>query len=180
MTSTDHQWFHDEGFWERFAPIMFDEDRWAEVPAVAEGIAAFIGRPFGDGKPVRAADLCCGLGRVSVELALRGWDVTGVDITPAYLAAAEESAAAASVSLELVRDDVRHFVRPASFDVALNLYTSFGYFDDPADDLLFARNVLASLRPGGSFIIETLGKEIAVRDYTDGEWFDRGGYTVLT
>jgi hypothetical protein len=40
--------------------------------------------------------------------------------------------------------------------------------------------VYESLRPGGSFIVETLGKEIAVRDFTPGEWFERAGYTVLT
>jgi hypothetical protein len=40
--------------------------------------------------------------------------------------------------------------------------------------------VRESLKPGGSFIIETLGKEIAVRDFTAGEWFERAGFTVLT
>lgn len=180
MTSTDHQWFNDESFWERFAPVMFDPVRWAEVPAVAEGIAALYGRSFGDGGPVRAVDLCCGPGRLTVELALRGWELTGVDITASYLAAAKESADAASVALELVQEDVRNFRRPGQYDLALNLYTSFGYFEDPADDLLFARNALSSLRPGGAFVIETLGKEIAVRDFTEGEWFDRGPYTVLT
>lgn len=180
MTSTDHQWFNDESFWERFAPVMFDPERWAEVPAVADGIAALLGRPFGEEGVVRAVVLCCGPGRLTVELALRGWELTGVDITASYLAAAKESAEAASVALELVHEDVRRFLRPNFYDAALNLYTSFGYFEDPADDLLFARNAIASLRPGGAFIIETLGKEIAVRDYTEGEWFERGGYTVLT
>ncbi len=184
MTATDREWFEEEEFWERFSPIMFDEARWAEVPAVADGIARLSGiepRPDGaSGKPRRLLDLCCGTGRVAVELAGRGYATTGVDITSSYLRAAQESCDDEGIRIELVREDARRFVRPAYFDLVVNLYFSFGYFDDPADDALLARNVRASLAPGGAFIIETVGKEIAARDFMEGEWFDREGYTVLT
>lgn len=169
-------WFEDESFWDSFAPIMFDEDRWKEVPAVADGILAL----SGVGKSGSILDMCCGLGRLSTELALRSYTVCGVDITPSYLEAARETAEAASVSIEYVLSDVRSFIRPNSFDLALNLYISFGYFDDPDDDLLFVRNVRSSLRPGSCFIIETLGKEIAVREFTTGECFERAGYSIRT
>lgn len=184
MRAADKEWFSDEAFWERFAPVMFGPDRWAEVPAVADGIERLSGlAPRGgspDGEAPRALDLCCGMGRIAVELASRGWKTTGVDITASYLDAARESAEDEGVEIEFLREDVRRFVRPRSFDAALNLYVSFGYFDDPADDLRMARNARESLSPGGCFIIETLGKETAVRDFTDGEWFERGGCTVLT
>jgi len=42
------------------------------------------------------------------------------------------------------------------------------------------RNVYESLKKGGTFIIETLGKEIAVRDFVEAEWFERAGFMVLT
>ncbi|MFA6508782.1 MAG: class I SAM-dependent methyltransferase [Treponemataceae bacterium] len=191
MGETGKEWFSEAAFWERFAPVMFDPDRWAEVPAVADGIERLAGKAPGKNPAGRAGadrarsvpcalDLCCGTGRISIELALRGWQTVGVDITASYLAAARESADDEGVALELIEQDVRRFVRPAAFDVALNLYVSFGYFDNAADDALLARNALKSLRPHGCFIIETLGKEIAVREFTDGEWFERGGYTVLT
>jgi SAM-dependent methyltransferase len=177
MTATDREWFEDEVFWERFAPIMFDPARWAEVPAVADGIERLAGvSPRGG----RVLDLCCGTGRVAVELAARGYATTGVDITAAYLRAARESCDDEGVRVELVREDARRFVRPRFFDLAVNLYFSFGYFNDPADDSLLARNVRASLVDGGAFVIETVGKEIAMRDFIEGEWFDREGYTVLT
>ncbi|WP_304225346.1 class I SAM-dependent methyltransferase [Gracilinema caldarium] len=178
------EWFKDETFWDQFAPIMFDEQRWAEVPAVADGIealytalAASRGRA---GKALAILDQCCGLGRLTVELALRGHRLTGVDITPSYLEAARESAADEGLTVELIQADVRHFVRPTSFDLVLNLYTSFGYFADPADDKQVSRNAYDSLSAGGLYIIETLGKEIAVRDFTEGEWFERSGAVVLT
>ena len=187
MTATDREWFEEAEFWERYAPIMFDSDRWAEVPAVVDGIARLTGiGPSPDAAsggregPSRVLDLCCGTGRVAVELASRGYATTGVDITEAYLRAAAESCDDEGVRVELVREDARRFLRSASFDLAVNLYYSFGYFNDPSDDALLARNVRSSLATGGAFVIETVGKEIAMRDFTDGEWFDREGYTVLT
>ncbi|MDR2111004.1 MAG: class I SAM-dependent methyltransferase, partial [Spirochaetaceae bacterium] len=115
-----------------------------------------------------------------LELARRGFLVTGVDITGAYLKTARDDAAYENLGLELIRSDVRSFKRPGAFDAAINLYISFGYFEDPADDRLLARNARDSLKDGGAFIIETLGKEIAVRDFVRAEWFERAGYTVLT
>jgi SAM-dependent methyltransferase len=217
----DDEWFQDEAFWDRFAPIMFDEQRWAEVPAVADGIEAIYRSAAGAGKngsagtgqqvagqhdagphggaddtgaapsgnraaPVSSStglailDQCCGLGRLSVELALRRHRLTGIDITPSYLEAARESADDEGLSIEFIQVDVRRFVRPDFYNLVLNLYTSFGYFADASDDRQVVANAYESLVHGGLYIIETLGKEIAVRDFTEGEWFERAGAVVLT
>jgi len=52
----------------------------------------------------------------------------------------------ARLAIELVQADMRGFVRPEGFDLALSLFTSFGYFDDAEDDLRVLRNVHRSLR----------------------------------
>jgi SAM-dependent methyltransferase len=186
------EWFQDESFWEQYAPIMFDNKRWTEVPVVADGITRMARLPLYEYPPVHrpgqasapggptVADLCCGFGRISLELARRGFAVTGVDITPAYLATAKDDAAYEHLEVEFVREDVRRFKRSGAFDLAVNLYISFGYFGNLEDDRLFARNVWESLKDGGCFIIETLGKEIAVRDFVEAEWFERAEYLVLT
>jgi SAM-dependent methyltransferase len=180
------EWFKDSAFWERYAPVIFDEKRWAEVPEVADGITRLarldLYRAEGSAAPggPRILDLCCGFGRITLELARRGFAASGVDITESYLEAAREEAAYEKLDIEFIRGDVRGFKRPGFFDAAINLYISFGYFEDPADDLLMLRNVHESLKPGGSLIMETLGKEIAVRDFTKAEWFERAGYFVLT
>jgi SAM-dependent methyltransferase len=177
------EWFNDVNFWKFYAPVIFDDRHWAEVPEVADSVTRLAGlRLYGSTavQGPRALDLCCGMGRISSELARRGFAVTGVDITEALLNAAREDAAYEGLDVEYIRADARSFRRPLFFDTAVNLYISFGYFEDSADDLLLARNVFDSLKPGGSFIIETLGKEIAVRDFTPCEWFERAGYTVLT
>jgi mutator protein MutT len=174
------EWFNDIDFWNEFAPVMFDEARWAEVPAVADGIIAFSGLENTLKNGGKIADLCCGMGRISNELARRGFSVTGIDITKSYLDAAREDAEAEGLSVKYIHQDVRTFRKPNSFDLALNLYISFGYFDKPEDDLLFIKNTFDSLKNGGVFIIELLGKEIAARDFIEGEAFDRAGFVVAT
>jgi len=185
------EWFNDSIFWKNFAPIIFDDKHWAEVPEVADSVTRLAGlslypenapahAPVPQSGGPRALDLCCGMGRITAELARRGFVMTGVDITESLLETAREDAAYEGLDIEYVLADARSFVRPSFFDTAVNLYISFGYFEKPEDDLLLVRNVCESLKPGGTFIIETLGKEIAVRDFIHGEWFERAGYTVFT
>ena len=177
------EWFIDEDFWRVYAPIMFDDKHWAEVPEVADSVTRLAGlRLYGEGLSdgPRVLDICCGMGRITSELARRGFAATGVDTCGAFLETAREDASNENLDIEYIKADARSFVRPDFFDTSVNLYISFGYFENPDDDLLLARNVYESLKPGGSFIIETLGKEIAVRDFTPAEWFERAGYTVLT
>jgi SAM-dependent methyltransferase len=180
------EWFNDEHFWELYAPIMFDDQRWAEVPQAADGVTRLArldlygeapGRLSG---PPQLLDLCCGFGRLTLEFAARGFGCTGLDITEGYLETARDDAAAEGLHIEWVRADMRDFIRPRSFDVVVNLYISFGYFSDPRDDRQVLANIYESLKAGGSLIIETLGKEIAVRDFVHAEWFRRAGYLVLT
>jgi SAM-dependent methyltransferase len=178
------EWFNDVEFWEEFAPIMFDDDHWAEVPEVADGIIRLSRLNPYSGTTLKNSpkilDLCCGFGRISTELARRGFAVTGVDITKTYLEAAKEDASSENLDIEYIHTDAREFTRPEYFDSVVNLYTSIGYFADPNDELLLFSNVNTSLKTGGSFIIETLGKEIAVLNFVETEWFERAGYTVLT
>ena len=148
------QWFDDDSFWRDFSPAMFTEIRFAEGIEKSRQVLRLT-RPRG--KDV--LDLCCGPGRLSVPLAKRGYRVTGVDRTRFLLNKARARARAAKAKVEWVTKDMRDFVRPDSFDLALNMFTSFGYFADPREDRTVARNVCESLRPGGVFVIELRGKE---------------------
>lgn len=194
MTEKKQDWFESESFWAQYSPVLFDAQRWAEAPTVAEGVLRIIGAPCLDvhadespaaESPYGAAgpailDAGCGPGRIAVELAARGARVTGVDIIRPFLNAALESAQDEGVTLDLEQADLRTFVRPEAFDAAVSLYTSFGYCDTIEEDLQILKNISASVKKGGWFILEMTGREIAVRDFTEGEWFERGGFTVLT
>jgi SAM-dependent methyltransferase len=180
VKSTSAQWFNDERFWEQYAPVIFDEGRWAEVPAVAEAVVRLGRLPPQPPDNVKILDLCCGFGRISAELGRGGFAVTGVDITESYLKTAREDAAYENLNIEYINADVREFVRPGCFDIAANLYVSFGYFQDQNDDKVFLKNAYNSLKQGGALVMEALGKEIAVRDFIEADWFERAGFTVLT
>lgn len=155
---------------------MFDSKRWAEAPAVAEAVC----RIAGLSKGAKILDAGCGPGRISVELALRGLEVTGVDLIQSELDAAAETAADENVDLELVRADLRTFKSDKKFDCAVNLYTSFGYCDTIEEDAQILKSIFDSLRDGGYFILENLSRETAIMNFTEGEWFERAGKTVLT
>ncbi len=94
----------------------------------------------------------------------------GVDRTTRYLDTARARASEQGLEIELVRADMREFRRSGQFDFALNLFSSFGYFDDPADDLRVLRNLHESLKPGGKLVMEMVGKEILARGFEPRAW----------
>lgn len=170
------EWFEKEDFWNNYGPIMFDAARWAEAPTVADSVCKIAGL----GKGAKILDAGCGPGRISVELASRGLEVTGVDLIQSELDAAAESASAEGVDLELIKADLRTFKSEKKFDCAINLYTSFGYCDTIEEDVQILKSIFNSVRDGGFFILENISREIAIKDFTEGEWFERAGKTVLT
>ncbi|MFQ5858089.1 MAG: class I SAM-dependent methyltransferase [Anaerolineae bacterium] len=100
----------------------------------------------------------------------RGFRVTGVDRTTAYLERARRQAVEEGLNAEFVHEDMRSFRRPETFDGAINLFTSFGYFQDPAEDLQVVRNLHASLKPGGRLVMELMGKEVLARIFRERDW----------
>lgn len=172
----NEEWFEKEDFWTQYAPIMFDDARWAEAPDVADYVRKIAGLKKGDS----VLDAGCGLGRISVELAVLGLDVTGVDIIQSELDAAKESAEAEGVPLNLINSDLRTFKSEKKYDCAVNLYTSFGYCDTIEEDMAILRNIADSLKPGGTFILECVSRETSIMYFTEGEEFERAGYWVKT
>jgi len=157
------EWFEDESLWSELYPALFTEERLRlgeeEVPKVLElaGLSAVAGPA--------ALDLCCGPGRHAVPLARRGVRVTAVDRTRFLLDRGRERARSAGVAIEFVEADMREFRRSTAFDLAISLFTSFGYFAAREDDLRVLRNVRASLKPEGVFVIDVVGKEWLARHF---------------
>lgn len=170
------EWFENEKFWDNYGPIMFDTQRWAEAPAVADYVCKIAGLSKG----AKILDAGCGPGRISVELAALGLDVTGVDLMQNELDAAAESATAEGVDLELIKADLRTFTTDKKFDAAINLYTSFGYCDTIEEDVQILQSIYNCIKDNGFFILENISRETAIRYFTEGEWFERAGKTVLT
>ena len=148
------EWFEDESFWKIMFPFIFPPERIDSAGEEVDFISALA--KFGEGDVL---DLCCGPGRHSVAFAKRGANVTGVDRSAFLLEQAANHAQGNDIEVEWVHQDMRQFVRPDSFDLVLNMFTSFGYFDDKDEDIAVLQNVFDSLRPGGQFLLETASKE---------------------
>jgi len=159
-------WHEDDDFWETFGPYIFTDARLDAARSEVDSLIKLLGLAPG----ASILDLCCGPGRHALEFARRGYAVTGVDRTVRYLDRARKLAAGESLPVELVCSDARAFRRPDAFDAALNLFTSFGYFDDPADDLTVARNLCGSLKPGGRLVVDMNGKEVLARIFRQRDW----------
>lgn len=176
FTMKKNEWFKDENFWNNYAPIMFDEQQWAQAYGIVESCCTKAELNKGDS----VIDVCSGPGRLSVEFALQGMDVTCVDLNQTFLDMAQETANDEGVKLNLINHDMRTFNSRKKFDLAVNIYNSFGYCDSIEDDTKILKRIFASLKKGGKFILECISRETAVKYFTEGEWFERDGKTVLT
>ncbi|WP_156754896.1 class I SAM-dependent methyltransferase [Actinokineospora pegani] len=148
-------WYDDDDLWVDFASVMFPARRGQEAATLADTSPL-----LKVGADTRVLDLACGPGLHVVELARRGARVTGVDLSAAMLERARAAVAAAGVSADLVRADMLDYVAPGEFDLVINMFTSFGYFTEAGDNLTVLRNAHASLAPGGSLVLDLLGKEV--------------------
>jgi ubiquinone/menaquinone biosynthesis C-methylase UbiE len=115
-------------------------------------------------------DVACGFGRHAVPLAREGFRVTGVDRSAPLLEEARRRAGGDDDNPRLVGADYRELpFADASFDGALNLYTSLGYLGDEEDTDVLAE-VARVLRPGGRLVIETMHRDLLVGVFQERGW----------
>jgi ubiquinone/menaquinone biosynthesis C-methylase UbiE len=140
-----------------------------ERDAQAEGQALAAARLAGGEPGVDLLDAPCGFGRHSIPLARAGYRVVGVDRSQALLDEAK-SRAGDQDGPELVHADYRELpFADASFDVALNLYSSIGYLGDEEDTRALTE-IGRVLRPGGRLVIETMHRDRLVTTGSDRYW----------
>jgi 2-polyprenyl-3-methyl-5-hydroxy-6-metoxy-1,4-benzoquinol methylase len=117
----------------------------------------FIEREIGRNRQARILDVGCGTGRHSIELARRGYDVTGIDLSAAQLKHAREKAKTAGVSARFIQRDARKAGFGKQFDLVMMLCEG-GFSLMATDDENFA--ILAScakaLKKGGKLIFSSL------------------------
>lgn len=160
------QWHEDDAFWNAFYPVMFSGARWEVAGAEVQSGLSLLGVT----ESLDILDFCCGPGRHALAMAKLGHRVLGVDRMASYLEIGRQKAKESGLDVVFERGDVRSFCKPESFDCAVSLFTSFGYFDTPADDIAVLGNVYASLRPGGKLLMDMSGKEIIAKTFTPRGW----------
>jgi SAM-dependent methyltransferase len=154
---------------------LYDKELAARTPVEIDRLQALLQlRP-----PNRILDLPCGQGRHAIELAKRGYDVTAVDLSAFLLGVGRERAATLGVRVRFFQGDMREVLSGERFQLVLNLFTSFGYFADAADDRKVAVAAAAMLEPGGRFVVELINGDRLMRNFQDREWFTVGEATVM-
>jgi SAM-dependent methyltransferase len=116
-------------------------------------------------------DIGCGTGRHAVELAKRGYEVTGVDISSGMLAEARKATKRAGVRVEWIRADATKFRSRRKFDAAICLCEgAFGLLDSsdhPVEhDLTILQNIGAALRVGSQLILTAPNGFEKIRKFT--------------
>ena len=119
----------------------------------------------------RVLDLACGFGRHALELARRGYEVTGVDYTPAYIEDARESARREELAAEFVEADVLRVAYRGEFDVVLNMADgAIGYFATEEQNLRLFDVIAAALRPGGKHVMGVCSADHARKHFPKRHW----------
>ena len=122
--------------------------------------AAFVVKVLNITPEIRLLDLCCGYGRHAYEIAkLSRCRITGIDLSDEYLAMAKEHYSTPEITYH--KGDMRDLPFDGEFDAALNLFTSFGFFDSDVENEQVLHEVCQALRPGGLFLL----------DYENKFWF---------
>lgn len=158
MEKTVHKWY-EESFGKDYLLIYRHRDRrqaeeevfkmmeWLKLP-----IQSYI------------LDLCCGKGRHALTLARTGYHVTGVDLSSELLQEARASDPDGLVNW--IEGDMRALpddkIFKERFDAVVNLFTSFGYFEEDREQLTVLRQMHKALKPGGRFIIDYMNAEYTI------------------
>jgi SAM-dependent methyltransferase len=135
-------------------------------------------------KPRNILDLNCGIGRHSVELGKRGINVLGTDLSRLYIEIARKRARAEGVEsrVRFEKADMRRIAstlsREKPFDGVVNLFTSFGFYDDETNtDIL--RQCSCLVRRGGFFALEIGNRDWLVRNFKERDFSRHEGLIVL-
>ncbi len=157
-----------EAFFDAHAPVYednaFTKNTVAEVDFLVEELSLQPGDSI--------LDVGCGTGRHSIELAKRGYAVTGIDLSSGMLAKAAAAAKAANVNVDWIHADATRFALPRKYDCAICLcegaFGLLGQGDDPIrQPLSILRNISRSLKPQAKAVLTVLNAAAMLRKHTN-------------
>jgi SAM-dependent methyltransferase len=173
VTEVDPRWY--DGFFEA---------GWLDYVQPADDVTLrqveFIVEELGLEPGSSVLDVACGRGRHSVELARRGFRVTGVDLSPRSLELARAAADRASAVVEFRRLDMRDLDYDGVFDGVINLFSAFGYFAEDVENERVVQRIATAVRPDGRFLIDTVNPIALARVLRERDWheFDDGSMLI--
>jgi len=145
------QWY--ESLFENYAR-KYDEEPYVHGTV---GECDFIEKEIDCDKSLKIIDIGCGTGRHSIELAKRGYQITGIDLSESQLKRAREKAKEAGVTIDFQKHDARALPFEGEFDLAIMLCEG-GFSLMETDEMNFEilKNAAKSLNNKGKFIFTAL------------------------
>ncbi len=134
--------------------ILYKDRGNDEAKSFMANLTSYLNIPE-DGKIL---DLACGKGRHAVYLNSRGYDVTGVDLSPQSIVYAKQ------FENKTLHFDVHDMSKPYSqqFDAVFNLFTSFGYFENEEDNLNTIKAIKSNLKDNGVGVIDFMNVDFVI------------------
>jgi SAM-dependent methyltransferase len=171
MTTEWWQSHFDEHYLLEYEPIFTLERDRREVARLIE----VLGLPAG----ARVLDVPCGQGRHAHLLAEAGYDVDGVDYSATLLAVAKRRGT--GPRLRYTRGDMRRLPGrwTGRFDAVINLFTSFGFFAEPREDLRTLGEFARVLKPGGRLIWHGGSRDGVVARFIGRDWWKSSNGTLI-
>jgi SAM-dependent methyltransferase len=162
--------FFDDEYLKIYLPQFTPERTAAEVDFIAGALAL----PAGS----HVLDLACGSGRHAIQMAKRGYRVTGADFNPRYLELAAADAKRAGVEIEWAAFDMRALDFERRFDGVYSYFTSFGYYSDEENEAVLGR-IARALRPGGKLLLDMVNRDWLLTHPQQRTWNQRADGALL-
>lgn len=148
--------------------VLYQHRNDVEAQEFLDNLVQFLALPV----QAKVLDAGCGKGRHSVYLAQKGFVVTGIDVVEANIEFAKQFE---HKTLHFLQHDMREPIPVDNFDLALNLFTSFGYFDTESEDITVIKNICKALKEEGIFVIDFFNSNKVVKDLVASENLSREG-----
>jgi SAM-dependent methyltransferase len=140
------KWFQN-WFNSPYYHILYQQRNIAEAEFFIDNLCAYL-KPDGDS---HLLDIACGRGRHSIYLNKNGFDVTGIDLSIANIQYAKQFE---NERLHFYVHDMRYLAYINHFDIAFNLFTSFGYFESEGDHIRALKTFRKALKPNGLLVLD--------------------------
>jgi SAM-dependent methyltransferase len=147
--------------------------------AEAEDVIDLIDRVISPAAGTSVLDVGCGRGRHAFAFARRGYEVSGIDLSPMAIDAAKARNAELGLSVHFERQDMREPFCSGCADIVVNLFTAFGYFDDDANHRKAIAAMCESLKPGGWLVQDFLNASQVQADLVPEDSFEADGRQVI-
>lgn len=145
------QWY--EALFENYG-LKYDNEVFTQG---TQGECDFIEKELDYNKQFRILDIGCGTGRHSIELARRGYDITGVDLSESLIARAKEKVGNQDLKVKFLKHDARNLPFIKEFDMAIMICEgAFPLMETDEMNFLILENAAKSLKDKGKLIFTTL------------------------